>query len=151
MLIPVVFAFMATISFGLLFNSPHRTLVPGGVVGAVGFAVYYYMFNALGLGSQVSNFAGTVVLSVLSEIFARIIKEPVTVFSIPGIIPLVPGLPMYQGMTLIMTNAYNTGIDKLVQAGLDAAAISFGILLISSFARLLKRRKFESYRNKLYK
>ena len=87
-------------------------------------------------------------LSIISEIFARIFKEPVTVFSIPGIIPLVPGLPLYRAMNYFMLNAYNVGMEKLVQASLDATAIALGILLISSMARLFKTRKEMALRRK---
>jgi uncharacterized membrane protein YjjB (DUF3815 family) len=138
MLVSILFAFIATIAFGKLFNTPRRVLIPGGLVGAIGFAVYIYMKDGLGYSSMSSNFIGTIILAVISEIFARVFKEPVTVFSIPGIIPLVPGLPLYRAMNFFMLNAYNVGMEKMMQASLDAAAIALGILLISSIARLFK-------------
>jgi len=138
MLVSILFAFIATIAFGKLFNTPRRVLIPGGLVGAIGFAVYIYMKDGLGYSSMSSNFIGTIVLAVISEIFARVFKEPVTVFSIPGIIPLVPGLPLYRAMNFFMLNAYNVGMEKMMQASLDATAIALGILLISSIARLFK-------------
>lgn len=138
MLLSVLFAFLATMAFGVLFNTPKKDLLPGGVAGALGWAVFIYMRDIWGYNSQVSNFAATVALALLCEVFARMLKEPVTLFSIPAIIPLVPGLPMYQGMKLLMMHAYNVGMDKLVQAALDAAFISLGILLVSSLARLFK-------------
>lgn len=141
MLISILFAFIATIAFGELFNTPRRVLILGGLVGAIGFAVYICMKDVFGYSSMLSNFAGTIVISIISEFFARIFKEPVTVFSIPGIIPLVPGLPLYRAMNYFMLNAYNVGMEKLVQASLDATAIALGILLISSIARLFKTRR----------
>ena len=149
MLISILFAFIATVAFGKLFNTPHRALILGGLVGAIGFAFYIGMKDILGYSSMLSNFTGAIVLSIISEIFARIFKEPVTVFSIPGIIPLVPGLPLYRAMNYFMLNAYNVGMEKLVQASLDATAIALGILLISSMARLFKTRKEMALRRKL--
>lgn len=148
MLISILFAFIATVAFGKLFNTPHRALILGGLVGAIGFAFYIGMKDILGYSSMLSNFTGAIVLSIISEIFARIFKEPVTVFSIPGIIPLVPGLPLYRAMNYFMLNAYNVGMEKLVQASLDATAIALGILLISSMARLFKTRKEMALRRK---
>ena len=141
MLVSILFAFIATIAFGKLFNTPRRVLIPGGLVGAIGFAVYIYMKDGLGYSSMFSNFMGTIILAVICEAFARIFKEPVTLFSIPGIIPLVPGLPLYRAMNFFMLNAYNVGMEKMVQASLDATAIALGILLISSIARLFKTSK----------
>ncbi|MDD4321668.1 MAG: threonine/serine exporter family protein [Acidaminococcaceae bacterium] len=149
MLVSIFFAFIATIAFGKLFNTPRRVLVLGGLVGAIGFAVYIYMKDVLGYSSMLSNFAGTIVLSIISEVFARIFKEPVTVFSIPGIIPLVPGLPLYRAMNFFMLNAYNVGMEKMVQASLDATAIALGILLISSIARLFKNSKTRALQAKI--
>ncbi len=149
MLVSIFFAFIATIAFGKLFNTPRRVLVLGGLVGAIGFAVYIYMKDVLGYSSMLSNFAGTIVLSIISEVFARIFKEPVTVFSIPGIIPLVPGLPLYRAMNFFMLNAYNVGMEKMVQASLDATAIALGILLISSMARLFKNSKTRALQAKI--
>ncbi|MDD4723108.1 MAG: threonine/serine exporter family protein [Acidaminococcaceae bacterium] len=149
MLVSIFFAFIATIAFGKLFNTPRRVLVLGGLVGAIGFAVYIYMKDVLGYSSMLSNFAGTIVLSIISEVFARIFKEPVTVFSIPGIIPLVPGLPLYRAMNFFMRNAYNVGMEKMVQASLDATAIALGILLISSIARLFKNSKTRALQAKI--
>jgi len=148
MLISILFAFIATVAFGKLFNTPHRALILGGLVGAIGFAFYIGMKDILGYSSMLSNFTGAIVISIISEIFARIFKEPVTVFSIPGIIPLVPGLPLYRAMNYFMLNAYNVGMEKLVQASLDATAIALGILLISSMARLFKTRKEMALRRK---
>ena len=148
MLISILFAFIATVAFGKLFNTPHRALILGGLVGAIGFAFYIGMKDILGYSSMLSNFTGAIVISIISEIFARIFKEPVTVFSIPGIIPLVPGLPLYRAMNYFMLNAYNVGMEKLVQASLDATAIALGILLISSMARLFKTRKEMALRQK---
>ena len=148
MLISILFAFIATVAFGKLFNTPHRALILGGLVGAIGFAFYIGMKDILGYSSMLSNCTGAIVISIISEIFARIFKEPVTVFSIPGIIPLVPGLPLYRAMNYFMLNAYNVGMEKLVQASLDATAIALGILLISSMARLFKTRKEMALRRK---
>ena len=148
MLISILFAFIATVAFGKLFNTPHRALILGGLVGAIGFAFYIGMKDILGYSSMLSNFTGAIVISIISEIFARIFKEPVTVFSIPGIIPLVPGLPLYRAMNYFMLNAYNVGMEKMVQASLDATAIALGILLISSMARLFKTRKEMALRRK---
>ena len=91
--------------------------------------------------SPLSIFCGTVVLSLMSELFARIYKQPVTLFTIPGIVPLVPGLPIYQGMYYMIMSAYSIGIEKLIKASMEAGAISLGILLVSGLFRIFKVRR----------
>jgi hypothetical protein len=82
--IKTLFSFFATVAFGKLFNCPRSCLYKAGFVGMVGFGVYIILLSGFGLSSMLSNFAGTVALSICSEIFARWYKQPVPIFSIPG-------------------------------------------------------------------
>ena len=138
MLISICFSYIATTAFAVLFNAPKKTLIPAGLIGAAGWAVYLLMRDYLNYSSPLSIFCGTVVLSLMSELFARIYKQPVTIFAIPGIVPLVPGLPIYQGMYYMIMNAYSIGIEKLIKASMEAGAISLGILLVSGLFRIFK-------------
>ena len=141
MIVSILFSYIATTAFAVLFNAPRRTLIPAGLIGAVGWTVYLLMRDNLGYSSPLSIFCGTVVLSLMSELFARIYKQPVTIFAIPGIVPLVPGLPIYQGMYYMIMSAYSIGIEKLIKASLEAGAISLGILLVSGLFRVFKVRR----------
>ena len=133
-----VFLFFATVAFGKLFNCPRSCLYKAGFVGMVGFGVYIILLSGFGLSSMLSNFAGTVALSICSEIFARWYKQPVPIFSIPGVIPLVPGLPLYRAMNYTMLDSYSMGMHTFVSAALDAMAIAMGILLVSGLAKVYK-------------
>ena len=139
--IKTVFSFFATVAFGKLFKCPESCLYKAGFVGMVGFGVYIILLSGFGLSSMLSNFAGTVALSICSEIFARWYRQPGPLFSIPGIIPLVPGLPLYRAMNYTMLNAYSLGMHTFVSAALDATAIAMGILLVSGLAKVYKTSK----------
>ena len=139
--IKTLFSFFATVAFGQLFKCPKNCLYKAGFVGMVGFGVYIVLLSGFGLSSMLSNFAGTVALSICSEIFARWYRQPVPIFSIPGIIPLVPGLPLYRAMNYTMLNAYSQGMHTFVSAALDATAIAMGILLVSGLAKVYKTSK----------
>ena len=141
MFVSILFSYIATTAFAVLFNAPRKTLIPAGLIGAAGWTVYLLMRDYLSYSSPLSIFCGTVVLSLMSELFARIYKQPVTIFAIPGIVPLVPGLPIYQGMYYMIMNAYSIGIEKLIKASLEAGAISLGILLVSGLFRVFKVRR----------
>ncbi len=60
------------------------------------------------------------------------------IFSIPGVIPLVPGLPLYRAMNYTMLDSYSMGMHTFVSAALDAMAIAMGILLVSGLAKVYK-------------
>ena len=127
-----IFAFIATMAFAVLFQSPKKILLTDGLIGAVGWVVFISLRDQMGYSSFYANFFGTLALALLSELSARIFKQPATVFVIPGIIPLVPGL---------INNDYNGGMSILLTAITDSCAIAVGVMLVSSLFRVLKIRK----------
>ena len=139
--IKTVFSFFATVAFGKLFKCPESCLYKAGFVGMVGFGVYIILLSGYGLSSMHSHFEGTEALTNCSQNFARWYRQPVPIFSIPGIIPLVPGLPLYRAMNYTMLNAYSLGMHTFVSAALDATAIAMGILLVSGLAKVYKTSK----------
>ena len=133
-----VFAFLATVAFGVLFQGPKRILWRSGLIGGLGWVVFIGMKELFSIHSFSANFLATVLIALVSEIFARIWKEPVTVFEIPAIIPLVPGFGMYKGMTLILQDYVSYGSEVLLGAAMDACAIALGIMMVSGVFRALK-------------
>ena len=136
-----IFSFIAAAEFAILFQAPKKSLPVSGVIGAVGWVVYIYIRKDLNYDSFYAMFAATVALSLLSELAARIFKQPVTVFVIPGIIPIVPGLGMYKGMAAIIENNYDTGVNILITTVMDASAIALGMMLMTSVFRVFKLSK----------
>ena len=114
-----VFAFFATVAFGVLFQGPKRILWRSGLIGGLGWLAFIGMKELFSVHSFSANFLATVLIALFSEIFARIWKEPVTVFEIPAIIPLVPGLGMYKGMNYMIMMV--SGIFRALKTGSDMA------------------------------
>ncbi len=133
-----VYSFLATIAFAVLFQAPKRTLIISGAIGAIGWVVFVYLRQHLEYNSFQANFIATFALALNCELCARIFKQPATVFLIPGIIPLVPGLGMYQGMKQIIDKTFEAGVNTLLTAGMDSAAIALGIMFTASIFRVLK-------------
>ena len=73
----------------------------------------------------------------MSEILARKLKQPAVVFIIPGIIPLVPGLGMYNTMLYLIQNDYLNAISKGSDVLFVGGAISLGILVVTSLIKTL--------------
>lgn len=136
-----IFSFIATAAFGILFQAPKRTLWMCGLVGAVGWCVYKYVGQSY--SSFYANLVATVALSVMCEIFARVSKEPATIFIATGVIPLVPGLGMYKGMNKIISNSYDDGMSILLTAGTDSVAIALGVMLVTSIFRVLRVKSLQ--------
>lgn len=136
MIIKSAYAFIASFGFGVLFNIKGKNLFFASLGGGLTWFVYlltlnYYKFDLLALFTA-SLFAGA-----YSEVFARILKTPVTTFSICSIIALVPGGGMYYTMLESVQGNINeflsTGLNTLSSAG----AIAVGILLASSLTKVI--------------
>lgn len=142
-----IYSFISTIGFSILFNVPKKSLFYAGITGAVGWSLYVYTDN-ITFSASFSNFIAAIIVAILGEVFARVDKKPVTVFVIPGIVPLVPGYGMY----LTMINLINDDFNKAASVGIDtlfkAGAIVMGIILVSSTARIIKKNKTK--KNKIF-
>lgn len=134
----VIGSFLASLGFGVLFNIKGNKLILAGIGGMIGGVVYHMCLTA-NMSEMMSMFFGSVVLSLYSEILARICKTPVTTFLICALIPLVPGGGMYRTMLLAIqgnaTQALTTGIDTIAIAGV----LVLGILLVSTIMKAINR------------
>lgn len=117
----------ATLSYAMLLRTPKRALIISALLGSAGYTVLLvsdrYFSNIM-----VSYFLGALLVSIIGELIARIMKIPSTIFVIPAIIPLVPGYGLYMSMLKLVQNDFNgfikTGVQTFFIAGIIAAAIA---------------------------
>ena len=136
--IAVASSFAATVAFAVLFQAPRKVLVQAGVIGAMGWLLFCVLRDAGGFTSFYANFYASMLVSLLSELAARIFLQPSTVFNVPAILPLVPGLGIYRGISLIIGNDFSNGAQVLLQAVIDAGAIALGLMMVVGLFRALK-------------
>lgn len=86
-------------------------------------------------------FLGTAAVAVYSELMARVRKTPATIFLIPGIIPLVPGVDTYRTIQLIAEGNYSSAMSYGVAAISKACLMAFGIMTVSAVFRKINRTK----------
>lgn len=137
------FATLATVGFSVFLNAPSNALLPSGITGGIGWTIYVYIFKISG-NSIFANFIAAGFVSLVSEILARKLKHPAILFVIPGIIPLVPGLGMYNTMLYMVQKDFELGISTGVDTMFVGVAIALGVLVMTSLSRtfsLIKIRK----------
>lgn len=135
-----IFAFISTVGFSVLFNVPKKSILYAGLTGGIGWTLYMYS-KGLTLSSTFSIFIASTFVGILGEIFARIDKKPVTTFVIPGIVPLVPGYIIYLSMINLINQDFSTAAKFGTEAVFTSGAISVGIILVTSFAKIMKRKR----------
>lgn len=129
-----IFAFLGSFCAGLLFNVRGYKLFYTGLSGLAGWIAYILLLSFTG-HSIMSIFAGAIAVGIYSESAARLLKSPSTIFSIPGIFPIVPGIAAYEAIQLMTANDLYKAVGKLVETVGGAGAIAFGILLVTAVFR----------------
>ena len=148
MLLQFVAGLMATIGYALIFNQPRRHLAATVLAGAAGWILYLYAVS-LGTGEAFSCFLSAFLVTVLSQLFARLLKDPVMIFCIPGIMPIVPGAAMYRTMRAFIEHDMAQAAAAGYSAITMAAAIALGLLAASSLAHILTAVRHTFFRRPL--
>ena len=136
MLLQFIAGIGSTVGYALIFNQPRRHLIPTGLIGAAGWILYLVAVE-IGYGDAFASFLSAFLVTFLSQIAARVFKDPVMVFCIPGIMPIVPGAGMYRTMRAFVTHetalAAATGYATISMAG----AIALGLLAATSLFQIM--------------
>lgn len=139
MIVQLITSFIASATFCILFNTPRRMLIPSGLAGMLGWTVYLLLDPEW--KPVVATFFATVLVGAVSQIFARVFKTPVIIFSVGGIIPLVPGGMAYEAMRRFVEDDYITALQVAVQALLLSGAIAAGLVLSEVLGQMFRRKK----------
>ncbi|MBR3692753.1 MAG: threonine/serine exporter family protein [Clostridia bacterium] len=134
-------AVLGSLGFGLMFGNRGIKLVFSALGGAVCWGAYLLA----GLFTQ-EEFLRVLIASLAaalySEIMARALKAPATVFSLIAAMPLVPGSGLYHTMKCAISGDGQGTLRYAVATLGSAAAIAVGIVCISlcfKYAALLGR------------
>lgn len=140
MIIQGISAFFATAAFAILFYLPKKYLIHAGMTGSFGWVIYL-MIKQMGDDKVLANFIATLFVALVSHILARVYRTPVTMFLIPGVIPLVPGAGMYQIVQSIVDNTVQQTSYYFFQTIQMAGAIALGIFIMDTLFRMAKNKK----------
>lgn len=131
-------AALGSLGFAILFNIRGDKLFTAAIIGGAGGLVYDIVLN-LDHSVVVSLFFASVVISVLSEAFARVSKCPVTTFLVCALIPLVPGGGMYYTMLEIVQDNLNGALVRGIDTVAQACSIAVGCILVSSLMKMYNK------------
>lgn len=139
---------VAALGFAILFNVPTRTLRGCLACGAAGHAIRTMMMG-FGLSVEFATLIGAAVVGIMGTTFARRWQTPAAVFTVSGVIPLVPGVFAFRTMLGLLTLAgaadSAVGLSALLEVSQNG--IKTGLILIAIAAGiaaptlLFERRK----------
>ncbi len=141
MIVQVVSAFFAILAFTYMINVPKGFRRYCGIEGAVGWFVYLLFLE--GWGAVMANFFGTMAIAILAHIFARIMKAPVTVFLIPGILILVPGGGLFRAAYQLFLGTWEMAKNYLMTAFQIAGMIALAVFIVDSVFNVINKKLAE--------
>lgn len=129
------YCFAASFFFALIMNAPRKTLIYSSMAASAGYLAYK-IFRLEG-HHLLAFFLGTSLVAMIGEILARKLKMPATIFIFPGIIPIVPGLGLYETILAFVEDdiflALETGANTILSIGCMAVAMALVSLLAFKF------------------
>jgi uncharacterized membrane protein YjjB (DUF3815 family) len=142
----IVLAFFGSVFPVILFNIDRKKIIWAGLCGVVGWIAFNIV---LGYANSVvmASFIGALMVGLYSELMARKLKTPASMFSIPGIFPLVPGITAFNTIEFIVKNQPALAFDKGMETIAVGGAIGFGIMLSSTVVRFVTIMNHRKYNN----
>jgi uncharacterized membrane protein YjjP (DUF1212 family) len=128
---------IAAAAYAFSAYAPYRSLAPIAVVAGVAIAVYVVAFDR-GFGIAWSSALAALLLGLAGYPVASRIGIPSLVVVASGITPLLPGLSIYRGLSLLATSA-SGALLAMATAAAIAIALSSGAILGEYLAQPVKR------------
>ncbi|KMK94394.1 threonine/serine exporter family protein [Rossellomorea marisflavi] len=139
----MVTSFISAAAFGIIFNAPKQSLFKCGIVGMLGWMIYIVLFT-VEIDTVIATLAASFVVAVVSQIFAKMYKTPVIIFSVAGIIPLVPGGIAYDAMRNFVQNDYNMAMNLAAKAFMISGSIAIGLVFSEVINQVIRNAKLSS-------
>jgi uncharacterized membrane protein YjjB (DUF3815 family) len=134
----LLFAFLGSLLPAILFNVRPSRLFAVGISGLLGWFTYSQLQEST-RWPFLSILSGALAVGIYSEVMARVLKSPTTIFSVTGVFPLVPGIGAYTTIQNMVEDklpeAMGSGIETLSNAG----ALALGIMIASSLFRIYRK------------
>jgi uncharacterized membrane protein YjjB (DUF3815 family) len=134
-LIKGFWAGFAAIGFAILFNVPRRTIFPIWCIGAMGGLIKFTVMS-FEISVVFASFFGAVAVGIVAIRLAHLKDSPPLVFSIPSVIPMIPGIFAYKFMLgmIALTNIENADayVQTLVETVNNGAKMMFVLIALGT-------------------
>ena len=143
MLLHSIGAFGGTLGYAFLLNAPLSTVLPASLTGLLGYVIYELLLGFSACGMIFSYFLATVVITVLCEIEARLMRMPSTIFLLTALVPLVPGYTFYCAMLALVQDSSASFASYIVEAVQIVAVIAVGAAVTSVLFRTMSELRMK--------
>lgn len=134
-----IFSFGSMFFFSFVTCAPKRTRHVAGLIGAVGYIVFF-AFKKLGIQDFLCYFLATLIMAILCELCAIWQKTPATTFISISILGLVPGIDLYRTMQLLTLGEYSAGTALGISAILAIGTMAMALALCVFVVRMVRKQ-----------
>ena len=130
-ILSVIASFFGSLGFAILYNTRGRRIWIPAVGGAVFWAVYLIFMHFVN-NEYLGFFFVAILITIYSEIWARILKTPATTVLMPTVNPLIRGGALYYAMdAALRADVELFAVKSKLAIGL-AIALAAGIMVVTS-------------------
>ncbi|MEI8309073.1 MAG: threonine/serine exporter family protein [Chloroflexales bacterium] len=131
-------AYLAAGGFAVLFDVPRRYILISALAGAVAYITRQIVL-AQGVPPEGAALVAGLTIGICAEALARMFDAPTSLFSIPGYIPLVPGVLAFRTILNFVKEDYTAGTADFVRAALITIGLAAGLGTFAAMNSLTKR------------
>lgn len=144
-LVQSIGAFGGTLGYAIMLNAPKKTVLPASLTSLLGYVIYAVLYLLTPVGEISSYFIATVIIAVICELEARVMRMPSTIFLLTALVPLVPGYTFYCVMLSMVENngpaVASYGLKAVQIVGVIAVGAAVTSVLFRTIAGLKYRKK----------
>ncbi len=131
---------IGSLCFGILFNMRGKRLIAAAVGGLMSWGLFLILSHFVS-NEPINYFIVASVVSLYSEVMARILKTPASPIVTTSLIPLIPGGSLYYTMACAFESNFTLFLDKAVSTLKLASALALGIIVVTALSQLLFRQR----------
>ena len=124
-------ALIACLGFAAIYRNKTGRILFCGLAAMITWISCAIVSHLTGADLFLSYMTAAAVGTVISEILARVLKAPATVFLITAILPLVPGGSLYHATFYLVTKDYANAKIYGTETAVCALGIAVGLILVS--------------------
>lgn len=124
-----LWAGVAALGFGILFNIPRRTIFIVFLLGLCGGIVKFSMMGYVNAGVVLATLIAALMVGIVNVFCAHAIHTPPVVLVIPAVIPMVPGAFAYKAIIAFAKLAIGIASPEVISMAMENGIKTFFILL----------------------
>ncbi|RAX58115.1 hypothetical protein CCZ01_03280 [Helicobacter monodelphidis] len=109
-----IFAALGTLGFACIAKPPIKTVITTAFLAAIVFGLRYYLLYFLSFNIVVATFIASLFVGFSALFFARMLRVPAEIISLPAVIPMIPGMYAYQTILSFEAFFQNKDANKAV-------------------------------------